>query len=264
VKKVLRRYWLLMVGLVLFAAAVTLSVALPSYIGQWDNTVKAITVSTGWVLFLLQYFYSKSERLYVWTNSLRLWLANGSTKWNFTVELRACAKERPLCSVWTVIKQQGQQASPWHHDDSSLIVNMPGYTLRAFVSAGPSPFDGDPGYPRDVCIQISNLELPFRTFRAKIENEAMPLIRDIVDILQPATEKYAAKIGFSANNPYFGLFVRTLDLPKVVSFTCDLIESSIGGHDQIVTVRKDQIEIVSSDLLALQALSLKYVRLASK
>ena len=47
----------------------------------------------------------------------------------------------------------------------------------------------------------------------------------------------------------------------IVSFTCDLIESSVGGHDQTVTVRKDRIEIVTDDVLALQALSLKYVAL---
>jgi len=258
-----RKYWLLIVGLVLCAGALALSFVLPNYVGRWDETLQAITVGAGWVLFILQYLYSKSERFYILANSLRLWLTNEATRWNFTVELRSCEQEHPLDSVWSVITRQSQQARPWHHDESSLIVNMPGYTLRVFVFEELLRSDRGPASLPSVCIQVSNLELPFKTFRAKIENEAIPLIKDVVDVLRPATEKYAAKITFSSSNPYFGFFVRRLDLPQVVSFTCDLIETSVGGHKQIVTVRKDRIEIVSDSLLALQALSSKYVRLAA-
>jgi hypothetical protein len=262
--RILRKYWLGIAGLILVIVAVVLSVVLPQPVGRWGDILEAITISTGWVLFLLQYFYSKTERFYVWVNSLRLRLTNEPTKWNFTIDLQDCAEERPLHNVWEAISRHWQQATRWHLDDSKLIVNMPGYTLRVFVSDGIplSPHDDVVSNPGVICIQLSNLELPFRTFRAKIENEVIPLIKEIADTLQPAEEKYVAKIVFSSTNPYFGFFVRRLDLPKVVSFTCDFIESSIGGRDRTVTVQKDRIDIVTDDLLALQALSLKYVALA--
>jgi hypothetical protein len=256
-----RKYWLGIVAFVLLVVAVILSVILPKNVVMWNNTIEAVVVSTGWVLFLLQYFYSKSERIYVRANSLRLWLTNEPTNWNFTVDLHNCAQERSLQSIWEVISQRGRQAIRWHQDDSSLIVNMPGYTIRAFTS-GEASLDDNITNSEVVCIQVSDLELPFRTFRSRIENELIPLIRDISDTLKPGLEKYAAKISFSSPNPYFGFFVRRLDLPKVVSFTCDLIETSVAGRDQTVTVRKDRIEIVTDDVLALQALSLKYVALA--
>lgn len=260
---ILRKYWLVMLALILLIVAVILSVTQPGRVVGWGNTVQAITVGAGWVLFILQYLYSKSERFYVWVNSLHLWLTNESTKWNFTVDLHDCEQERLLPSVWETISQLVPQAIRWHHDDYKLIVNMPGYTIRAFVSGAVSLYEGNVDDPSVVCIQVSNLELPFRTFRAKIENEAIPLMRDIVKTLQPKTEKYAAKISFSSTNPYFGFFVRRLELPRIVSFTCDFIESSVGGRDQTVTVRRDRIEIITDDLPTLQTLSLKYVRLAA-
>lgn len=261
--KFLRKYWLGIVGLILIIAGMALPVAHPQATGKWGDILEAIRTYAGWVLFLLQYFYSKSEKFYVRANSLLLWLTNEPTKWNFTVDLQDCAQKHLLHSVWQAISQRKQPATPWHRDDSSLIVNMPGYGLRVFVSGG-IPLHGDStANPRVVSIQVSNLELPFRTFRAKIENEIIPLISEIADILQPAKEKYAAKVSFASTNPYFGFFIRRLDLPKVVSFTCDFIESSVGERDQIVTVQKDRIDIVTDDLLALQALSLKYVALAS-
>ena len=258
-----RKYWLLLVALALIVGVFVLSFTFPDRVGFWDETLQAITVGMGWVLFILQYLYSKSERFYVLANTLRLWLTNETTQWNFTVDLYGCSAEDPLREVWSAVSQQNGQARCWHSDDTSLIVNMPGYTLRVFVAGKPSPLSYDADDLPTVCIQVSNLELPFRSFRKRIENEAMPLIKGVVDVLSPATEKYAVKIGFSSTNPYFGFFVRRLDLPRVVSFTCDLIETSVGGQEQVVTVRKDQVEIVSDNLLALQALSSKYVRLAA-
>jgi len=260
----LRKYWLGIAALILLAVAVLLSVAFPQTIKDWESILEAIAVSAGWILFLVQYFYSKSEGFYVFINGWRLWLTNEPTKWNFTVSLHGCSLIYPMRSVWEVISQQNRKANRWHNDEQSLIVNMPGYTLRAFVSEGAFLLDDNLERSQTlISIQISNLELPYRTFRTKIENEMVPLLRDVANALQPRTEKYAAKISFSSTNPYFGFFVRKLELPKVVSFTCDLIESSVGGHEQVITIRKDQIEIVTDDLLAMQSLSLKYVALAN-
>ena len=258
-----RKYWLLFVALPLIVIALVVAFTLPDRVGLWDETLQAVTVGMGWVLFILQYLYSKSERFYVLTNALRLWITNETTQWNFTVDLYGCSTADPVQEAWSVISRQSRQARRWHSDDTSLIVNMPGYTLRVFAAGSPPSLLHDADDLLTVCIQVSNLELPFRSFRERVENEAMPLIKEMVDVLRPATEKYAVKIGFSSTNPYFGFFVRRLDLPRVVSFTCDLIETSVGGQEQRVTVQKDRVEIVTNDLLALQALSSKYVRLAA-
>ena len=57
--------------------------------------------------------------------------------------------------------------------------------------------------------------------------------------------------------------MRKLELPKVVSFTCDILEDSTGGS-QSVAIRKDKIEIVTDNLSALRSLSFKYIALSGK
>ena len=257
-----RKYWFAIVGLLLMAIALVVALILPNNVIGVGKTIEAITVILGWVLFLGQYFYSKSESFYIRVNNLRMWFTNGTTKWNFTIDFYDCEQANPIDIIWRVISNQNKLATKWHKDSSLLIINMPGYTIRAFTSEGKQLEDVHLDTQNVTCVQVSNLELPYRTFKTKIENEIIPLAKDIADMLHPKDEKYAAKISFTSSNPYLGFFVRKLELPKVVSFTCDLIETSIGGHEQTVIVRKDRIEIVTNNLLALQLLSMKYMALS--
>lgn len=259
---IFRKYWLVILGLPLLLVSAWLALTRPTSANEWDDIIQAIVVTMGWVLFILQYLYSKSEKFYILVNSIRLWFTNETTKWNFVVDYYDCTEKEPLNNIWAIVSSQIPDAKRWHQDPSTLIINMPGYTLRAFTSIDPTQYI-DVSTLQTVSIQLSDLELPFRTFRAKIENEAIPMIQVIAETLKPTRGKYVAKIAFSSTNPYFGFFVRRLDLPSVVSFTCDLIENGMGKQDQVVTIRKDRIEIVADNLVALQTLSSRYVRLTS-
>jgi hypothetical protein len=254
-----RKYWLGIFAIVIAAITIGITLVPPDNISEIDKTIKAISIISGWVLFLVQYFYSKSEKFYIVANNIRFWLTNETTKWNFTIDFHDYKQANPIEQIHLIINRQTNKATKWHEDASSLIVNMPGYTIRAFISEVQT-FDLDT--ERVVCVQFSDLELPYRTFRSKIDNEIVPLIKDIADTLHSNYGKYVAKISFSSTNPYFGFFVRKLELPKVVSFSCDFIDTSIGGHKQTVTVSKDRIEIVTNDILALHMLSKKYIALS--
>jgi len=256
----LRKYWLGLVALALAIAAMVLPLIIPmKSIARWNDILENMVVLLGWGLFLVQYLYHKSESFYIWVTSWRLWITNETINWSFSIEFGGCAKSDPIHQIWRIIRTHNKKATRWHHNGVSLIANMPGYTVRASVHANGEVLDNS----QMVSIQMSDLELPFRTFRARIENEIVPLLKDISGTFKPRTEKYAAKISFSSSNPYFGFFVRRLDLPKIVSFSCDLLENSVGNYDQVVTVRKDRIDIVTDDLFALQVLSIKYVALSS-
>jgi hypothetical protein len=215
----------------------------------------------GWALFLLQYLYNKSEIFYVQVNKLKLWTTNETTKWNFTVDFYHSKKSGSLEKISSLIAKHDPKSITWHKDHSSLIVNLPGYTIRIIEAQARNSFEGK---DQVITVQVSNLELPYRSFKKKIDSEIIPLLSEITSVAKPASQKYVAKIGFSDTNPFFGYFVRKLDLPKVVSFTCDILENGIGGNSQNVIVRKDKIEIVTDNLAALQSLSFKYMAFSVK
>ncbi|MBN1452413.1 MAG: hypothetical protein JW963_15465 [Anaerolineales bacterium] len=260
-----RKYWLGILAIFLLAIALISvyfsSVDLSNTISDFLNRIEIVSAALGWALFIIQYLYNKSETIYVWVNSLRLWLANETTKWNFTVDFYGGNLSNALEKINRVVSKQNQKAITWHKDVNSLIVNMPGYTIRAIITDVNSAYDDK---DQTLTVQISNLELPYKSFKTKIENEVVPLLQDIGNMVKSQKQKYVAKIGFSSPNPYFGFFVRKLDLPKVVSFTCDILETSFGGHPQTVAVRKDRIEIVTDDLFAMQSLSFRYIALNGK
>jgi hypothetical protein len=194
-------------------------------------------------------------------NQLKLWLTNETTKWNFSVDFYHSKNPSSLEKISKLISKHDPKSITWHKDANSLIVNLPGYTMRIIETQARNSFEDT---DQIITIQVSNLELPFRSFRKRIEGELIPLLHEISAVVKPATQKYVAKIGFATPNPFFGYFVRKLDLPKVVSFTCDILENNVGGNSQNVIVRKDRIEIVTDNLAALQSLSFKYMAFSMK
>lgn len=260
-----RKYWLGILAIFLLAIALIGAILSPAgmstSISKLANKIELITTVLGWSLFIVQYLYNKSEKFYVWVNLARLWATNETTKWNFTVDFYPSKNLSFIPKISKLISNNSPKSITWHKDVNSAIVNLPGYSLR-IIETEVNNATEEKDYV--IVIQISNLELPFRSFRRKIENEIIPLLNEISNIIKPTNQKYVAKIGYSEANPFFGYFVRKLDLPKVVSFTCDILESGISGSSQNVTVRKDKIEIVTDNLAALQSLSFKYLALSVK
>jgi hypothetical protein len=258
-----RKYWLGILAIFLLAIALISAILSPTgmstAISDLANKIEFVTTVLGWSLFIVQYLYNKSENFYVWVNLARVWATNETTKWNFTVDFYPSKRKDFLSKISKLISYNSPKSITWHKDVNSAIVNLPGYTLRIIETEVNNAAE-----ERDyvIVIQISNLELPFRSFRRKIENEIIPVLNEISNIIKPTNQKYVAKISYSEANPFFGYFVRKLDLPKVVSFTCDILESGVSGSSQNVIVRKDKIEIVTDNLAALQSLSFKYIALS--
>lgn len=261
---IFRKYWLGILGVILIASVLLILYYTPKSVDQnikdFGKNIEVVTLLLGWVLFFVQYLYSKSEKVYIVINNLRLWLTNETVTWNFTIDYQNWSHSKPLDEIKNTINQSYDKAKYWCHDEDNLIVNMSGYSLRAILAEHRNSMD----FENSVSIQVSNLQLPFRSFRSRIENEIIPLVNEISKKIEPETEKYSAKISFLSPNPYFGFFVRKLALPNVITFTCDLLEDSVGGEDRNVTIHKDRIVIVTNDLFALQALSIKYVALSNQ
>jgi hypothetical protein len=260
----LRKYWIgiLALGLLVIAVVIIIlpSAGVSNSLSNVTDRIELTITILGWTLFFIQYLYNKSEKIYIFGNSIRLWLTNETIKWNFNVDFSDMKNSCNIDEISELITTHTPKAIIWHKDADSLIINLPGYSIRIFMTLTNSVEE----QIKVLGIQISNLELPFRSFKARIEKEIIPLLQDLGNYVKPSNQKYVAKIGFTDTNPFFGFFIRKLELPKVVSFACDILETNVGGHPQAITIRKDKIEIVTDNLLALQSLSFRYVSLSSQ
>lgn len=246
-------------GFLFFLVVLVIALLKPAWAINIDQRFQALSLVLGWLLFSLQYLYFRSGPFYLLVNHLRFWVTNEATDWNFSVDLRGSRVDNPLETAIHCI-QQAQQLRPqvWEDGRFSKILNMQGYALRLTLVPDHVGELEDEQEEQVICLQVSNLQLPYRSYQQKISEEVFPLVERVVKILQPESEKYALKIEFQSPNPFFGFFVNRLEYPKVTAFQCDFFET-VAGKDEAVRVTKDRIEVVTDNLQAAKALSFRYV-----
>jgi len=262
---IIKAYWLVLLVSVPVLGVVLLAFKRPDAVERLDTYAQAFLALLAWFVFVARFLYEKRERFYLLVNNARFWITNRSTHWNVTIELRGIDTESALEDALSAIADRvSSDATIWHDAPRKKILNLAGYTLRLRLLPEPgADYLPDQDSPHDVLvIQISDLELPFRSFTRKLEKQIIPILHSILQALDPRQEKYSAKIRFGSGNPYFGFFVRHLDVPQVTSFAVDVADTTAAGTEQRVCIRKRQIEIVTDNLLALSTLSRKYVALS--
>jgi hypothetical protein len=257
-----RRFWLLGVLIFLTAIWAILGYSVPALTKSIVARLNASVAAAGWVLFLSQYLYHTSDRIFFTTNRLWLALANKSVRWTLKVSLEEIRAPVSLTEIVKVIRDSyGKEARVWQEDPSQAIINLPGWTLR--ISRGTRPEYGDIEARQEdfLMLEVTDLEVPFRESADRIGRRILPLIEKIVRMTDAGNPKYAAIIGFRGSNPYFGFFVRRVSLANIVDFQCEYFDL-VGGERERVSVRKDRIELVSASLSGIGSLSLKYLALS--
>lgn len=257
-----RRWWLLLLLGLLFAAWVVFSRYIPVLAESPVSRKDTWLLAAGWVLFLGQYLYHTSDRIFFTANRAWLLLSNRSVRWTLKVSLEEIHKPVSVNEiVKTVREAYGKDARVWQEDTSQAILNLPGWTLR--VSRGSRPEYGDIELREEdfLVLEVTDLEIPFRESSDRIGRKVIPLIEKIVRMADAVSTKYAAIISFKGGNPYFGFFVRRVSQADIVNFQCEYFDL-IAGERERVSVRKDRIELVSGSLSGIGHLSLKYLALS--
>lgn len=249
-----RKYWLISGFLLLIVVFTIAWLLLREEVNAIATISTALLAALGWAASIAQFIYHKSEKFFIKFNSCYLKLTNATTHWDFTIELRNCHEIEPIKVISDVVKHHSNQAMILHEERHKLVANLPGFTLDV-MAQGRVPIEDW----ENVVLRISNLELPYRSFRNRIIDQIVPLLEDISKGVGADGGKYAAKISFSNGNPYFGYFLRKLELPRIVAFQCDLLETTAGNRKQNVRVYKNRLDIVADSPHALLSLALKYV-----
>jgi hypothetical protein len=220
---------------------------------------------TAWILltgiplvaFLLQYAYAHVPRWRLRVNRWRLLLTNPESSWGLTVDLDvenaktgAAAANEAIAAV----KSSRQLAS-----DPHVTVWTVNDTTVRITSESDTDMLGD---DRDhVQVEVPTVRRAFRGLDGAIQTELAPILQRIEQAVQPTHAKYVVRIQFPKVNPYFGLFVADLAPEAVSRFDIECFETDATDEVDVVSVKRDRIELVASSLLAAQRLSLHYLSL---
>lgn len=221
-----------------------------------------VIVSGGWLGMLFKMLYDRWDRFYFFANRVWLWLTQDPIALDFSAEFGVGDRTDALNIAWDTIKTHFPDAKPRNHTDRGLVVRLERYSVflsRHAEIVEPSIVTE----PRNaLLIEISDFTQPYRTGSRILENEIFPLLEWLKEALAPTDQKYQMKLIFERANPYFGLFVRKLHLPQVISFNCQFVDAKSTGQRETVTVNKDKLTIVTEQISSLQSLTRKYISLS--
>lgn len=214
-----------------------------------------------YLLFVLMVLYDRWDPFYFHTTKGIMWLWNSKVSWSMTAEWERVASQEPVTAIYEALKASYPDAVPWMNGEREKIIKLPiGCMVRIRQVM---TFDGIEGESTIVSIDIGDLVVPFRS-ATEILDAIVGLLTVSHKALRPDAERYTFRVTMPGPNPYFGLFVRQLRLPKqqLVSFICEFTEY-IGPIEEQVQVSDKRISFVAHSVSTLQTLSRRYVTLAT-
>jgi hypothetical protein len=208
---------------------------------------------------LWEYAYRRIEAHRLLVNRARFWLSNPESRWGLTAEFDVAdpklAMEQAVSGLQGLLGPGDQALS---QSPELGVWQIQGLTLRLVADIASDPLDGD-GQPL-LRVEFPPAPRSFRKWRHVISETASAVMETIEKRVQPLDQKYVVTVGFPGENPYFGLFVNNVARAAVTRFEVDYFEQRATGRD-VVRVRKDRMEMVTSSMHAARQLSLHYLAL---
>lgn len=210
---------------------------------------------------LWEYAYRRIEAHRLLVNRVRFWLLNPESQWGLTAEFDVAdpklAMERAVAGLKSVLTPADQTLS---RSPERSVWQIQGLTLRLEADVAPDPLGEDDH-------ALLRVEFPmtprsFRRWRNVISETASAVMDTIERCIQPLDQRYVVTVGFPGENPYFGLFVNNVARAAVTRFEVDYFEQRATGRD-VVRVRKDRMEMVTSSMHGARQLSLHYLALGT-
>ncbi len=205
--------------------------------------------------------YDEWAQFYLWTTRLFFKLTNARVSWTMSAEYRGSCDPECLHSIASAIVDTYTGSVLWHDSDYEKIVKLSiGGAARVRVVTTVDALDEEDTI---FHFQLTDYPVPFRDSDGALQSLVALFDTSIKPLVQPSREKYVLKVSFGDPNPYFGLFLRRVNLPKqeLVAFHCIFTEK-IGPSKETIQVSKDHIAVVTRSLVNLQALARRYITLA--
>jgi len=235
----------------------------PAVPALWPNapvSVRLLTVPTFY--WLCKVLYDQWPQFYLAVTRLRLWILNGEVAWTMAIDFESPSTSESVDGIVQAIREAYPKAQVWGSDPLMKTMRLPMLgALRIQATELSLPFDEEEPI---LSLQFTDFVVPFRHSNKVLEALISLLNDKIKPIVRPSREKYAFTVRFGGPNPYYGLFLRQLNLPKqeLIAFNCEFVDR-IRHKKETVQVSQDGVALVAHDLLNLQSLARRYVTLST-
>jgi hypothetical protein len=255
----LRLHWPALCVAVAFVALALLALFLP----EQSSLRKA--ARTAWTVVpiaiaITQYMYARVERFRFALNRLYFRIINPESTWGISAEFEV---DDPASS-WAHVEQWVDQTIKKRdrvlsRTSDTIVWVAKGTTFRIAKDLTLDDIDSPEVILR---VDLPPVTRAYRSWERAIQDQAVPLIGKLEDLVRPREKKFVSKVTYPGDNPYFGLFLSQVSKSAVARVDIEYFQQSPDGRDTI-RIRNDRVEMITSTLLAAQRLSLRYLTLVA-
>jgi len=239
----------------IWAALLVTAVVLPSVFNY-----QLWTFLAGLALPLLRLAYEHFDNFNLAVNRCFLWLFNKEVAWDMKATLVGDYSTQDLDTIAALVIKNDKSAKILHDGDfeKTITISDLGATIKISVNSVRSD-EGE--HQSQISLAVARVFTPFR-HNTIILNSLTRILANVRQVIEIEQETYSFSAIFLDENPYLGLFLRTMKLPDSANLNVDYSEAE-GVTQGRVSVKKNKIVVMTHSLDSLQALSKKYITLSS-
>ncbi|PKU51250.1 MULTISPECIES: hypothetical protein [Lysinibacillus] len=204
------------------------------------------TIILGWLLFALQLSWNKSEWFYLTCKNLWYKFTNPECIWNMSIEYYGTFNEQVFEKLDQIFLNK----------ESSKVLQVS--NVRRIYKVGTLSFEVVIDR-ESIRIELSDLEVSYRRSTHIIKTELGNILEDIPSKLKNDRCEYYLDIYFKGENPYYGLYLRRLDIRDIETFK---IQFNI--QNEKIVVNKERISINTNSLQSLRNFSEEYLTISPR
>jgi hypothetical protein len=254
--------WAAIVVLLLLQPIAAMILVLAS--GRQLSHLSFLAFVGSWMYVILRLAHQHWNRLYFLVESFRLRWTGRGISWQSQAEYSVAALDGDLVRrIADELRKSDARSTILAEEPNKVIFQVNGITLAVHGHpAVPLLPNSDPE-SSTLIVQVVEGIWPFAKAVELATDTAPGLFETARRLLSPTSEKYWAEIRFTSGNPYFGFFLRNINLASVDRFTVDL-QVPVPGDSKpaAVTAKKDHMTIVTRRSSTLATVSRRYLAMA--
>lgn len=216
-----------------------------------------------WLFFVAQQVYRHWDRFYFFVERWRLRLTGAGATCSFDAEFKLPdvdqAKVKKLADD---LRAADKSSTLIAQEPMRIVFQMQGMTIvvSGHAAGGVTPVS-DTG---TLVVQIVQATWPLRKAIQVASDSAPALFEQASKSLTATGEKYTVDVRFGAGNPYFGFFVRNLNLASVDRFTVEMhLEAQGDPKAAFLQATDHHLTITTGKSSILASMSKRYIALST-
>lgn len=209
--------------------------------------------------FTIKLAYDHFDWINLFVNRSILWITNKTVSWEMKIHYTGNYSSGALDDIVMILRDIST-LKLIQSDVYEKTINLTdlGMVIKIFIAEIRTDEDE---FSNELVLSVQRMFVPFR-HSTKTLHTLITMIDKMKARLDINSERYDFKAIFTDANPYLGMFLRRLKMTESTTVNVNYGERE-GAAKAKITVNKNKVALVATDLHSLQSFSKKYITLSS-